>query len=65
MVYKCFDKKSSGGTIENGIISKKESAEELQKPITRKFRKRRVHSPFMDNIYQADLADLPLISKFN
>ena len=39
--------------------------EELQKPIIRKFKKRRVHSTFKDNIWGADLADMQLISKFN
>ena len=40
-------------------------AEELRKPIIRKFNKRKVHSPFRDNIWGADLADMQLISKFN
>ena len=37
MVYKFFDKKTSGGTIKNEIISNKELAEELQKQNIRKF----------------------------
>ena len=37
MVYKFFDKKSSGSGTKNEIISNKELAEELHKPITRKF----------------------------
>ena len=45
MIYKVFDKKSSatrankfaGGAIKNWIMSNKELAEELHKPITRKF----------------------------
>ena len=37
MVYKCFDKKTSGSDIKNKNISNKELAEELQKPIIRKF----------------------------
>ena len=40
-------------------------AEELHKPIIRKFEKRKVHSPFKYNIWGADLADMHLISKFN
>ena len=40
-------------------------AEELRKPITRKSNKRKAHSPFTDNIWGADLADMQLISKFN
>ena len=40
-------------------------AEELHKPIIRKFKKRTVYSGFKDNIWGADLADMQLISKFN
>ena len=40
-------------------------AEELHKPIVRKFRKRTVYSTFKDNIWDTDLADMQLISKFN
>ena len=39
LVYKRFHKKTSGGAIKNEIISNKELAEELHKPITRKFEK--------------------------
>ena len=46
-------------------MSNKESAEELHKPIIRKFQKRKVHSFFIDNIWGADLADMQLISKFD
>ena len=55
MVYKFFDKKTSGGTVKNENISNKELAEELHKPIIRKFNKRKVQSPFIDNIWGADL----------
>ena len=65
MVYKFFDKKTSGGTVKNENISNKELAAELHKLIVRKFEKRKVHSPFIDNIQGADLADMQLISKFN
>ena len=51
LVYKFFDKKIPGSEIKIENISNKESAEELQKPIIRKFNKRKVHSPFMDNIW--------------
>ena len=43
----------------------KQLTEELHKPVIRKFNKRKVHSPFIDNICGADLADIQLISKFN
>ena len=49
MIYKLFD--MSSGKL----------AEELHKPIIRKFEKRKVHSPFI----VFDLVDMQLISKFN
>ena len=42
-----------------------ELAEELHKPIIRKFKKRKVYSTFKNNIWGADLADMQLINKFN
>ena len=54
MVYKFFDKKASGSGIKNENISNKQLAEELYKPIIRKFNKRKVHAPFIDNIWGAD-----------
>ena len=65
MVYKCFDKKTSRGAIKIESMSNKELAEELYKPITRKFKKTKVHSSFIDNSCGAELADTQLISKFN
>ena len=64
MVYKFVDKKSEG----SGIVNNKENiqlADELHKPIIRKFEKRKVYSSFRDNIWGADLADMQLLSKFN
>ena len=40
-------------------------ADELHKPIIRKFKKRKVYSSWRDNIWGADLADMQLLSKFN
>ena len=65
MVYKCFDKNTSGGTVKNEIISNKELAEELHKPIIIKFNKRKVNSPFIDSIWGGDLAEMELINRFN
>ena len=65
MVYKFFDKKSSGGTIEDEYLSNEELAEELHKKIIGNFKKWKVYSSFIDNILCADLADLQLISKFD
>ena len=47
------------------MVNNKELAEELHKPIIRKFEERKVHSPFIDSIWDEDLADMQLISKFN
>ena len=65
MVYTSFDKKIYCGGIKNENISNKELAEELHKLIIRKFNKRKVQPPFIENIWGADLADMQLISKFN
>ena len=65
MVYRFFDKKTSGSSIKNGYISNKELAEELHKQIIRKFQKRKVHSSFIENIWGIDLVDMQLIRKFN
>ena len=59
------DKKTCGSGIKNENIPNKELAKELHKPIIRKSNKRKVHSPFIDNIRGADLVDMQLISKFN
>ena len=50
MVYKYFDKKTTGETIKNEAISNIELAVELHRPILKRFKKRKVHSPFRDNI---------------
>ena len=67
MVYKYFDKKSTGSGVnmhENNECSL-DLAEGLHKPIIIKFKKRTVCSRFKDNICGADLADMQLISKFD
>ena len=40
-------------------------AEELHKPILKKFEKRKVHAAFKDNIWGVDLADMQLLSRCN
>ena len=40
-------------------------ADELHKPIIKKFKKRKVYSAFKDNIWAVDLADMQLMNKFN
>ena len=63
MVYKLFDKKSKGSGIINE--SNYQLANELHKPIIRKFKKRKVYSSFRDNIWGVDLADMQSLSKYN
>ena len=66
VVYKCFDKRSTGSGVGNNEIKQTlQLAEELHKPIIRKFKKRKVCSGFKDNILGADLADMQLISKLD
>ena len=77
VVYNVFDKKStwladkstkgSGvTTLTNKFLSQNQQlAEELHKPIIIKFKKRKVHSTFKDNIWGADLADMQSISRYN
>ena len=65
MVYKFFDKKSRGKGVNNEIKQNNQLAEELDKPIIKKLKKRKVYSSFKGNIWGADLADMQLISKFN
>ena len=65
MVYKFFDKKSKGAGIKNEIKGNQQLANELQKPIIRKFKKRKNYFSYKNNIWCADLADRQLISKYN
>ena len=69
MVYKFFDKKSKGSGAKHVNIKltpqNQQLAEELHKPIIRKFEKRKIHAAFKDDIWVADLADMQLLSKYN
>ena len=60
MVFKFFYKKSKGSGLENQQL-----ANELHKPIIKRFKKRKVYSSFKDNIWGVDLADIQLISNYN
>ena len=67
MVYKFFDKKSAGSgakQVNTKLAHQNQQlAEELHKPIIRKFEKRKVHAAFNDNIWGADLAYMQLLNK--
>ena len=65
MAYEFCDKKTSGSGIKNENMSDQQLAKILHKPIIRKFRKRKVHRPFTENIWSADLVKMQLISKFS
>ena len=72
MVYKLFDKKSTGSgiardTTKSSSLERSPSilADELHKPIINKFDKRKVYSQFKDNIWGVDLADMQSLSRKN
>ena len=69
MVYKFFDKKSMGSGFKNLKNTTKSNssilADELHKPIIKKFDKRKVYSQFKDNIWGVDLADMQSLSRKN
>ena len=56
-------KKNKGSGVV--MLQNEQLAEVLHKQIIRKFKKRTVYSSFKDNIWDVDLADMQLISKFN
>ena len=61
MVYKFFDEKSIGSGINSSLIL----ANELHKPVIKKFNKRKVYSQFKDNIWGVDLEDMQSLSRKN
>ena len=65
MVYKFFDKKSMGSGINTTKPSSSILADELHKPVIKKFEKRKVYSQFKDNIWGVDLADMQSLSRKN
>ena len=69
MVYKFFDKKFAllNKSCGSGIANEPnyQLANELHKPINRKFKKTTVYSSFKDNILGVDSADMQSLSKYN
>ena len=63
MVYKFFHKKCSGRSIING--SNYQLANQLHKPIIKKFKKRKLYPSFRDNIWGVYLAAMQSLSKYN
>ena len=64
MVYNFLIKKLLAA-YKNENMSHQQLAEELHKPIIKKFKKKKIQSPFIDNIQVADLVDMQLIIKFH
>ena len=72
MMYKFFDKKSMGSGIARSTrksssleCSSSILADELHKPVIKKFNKIKVYSQFKDNIWGVDLADMQSLSRKN
>ena len=60
MVYEFFDKKTG-----SRISVNEQLAEELHKPVKKKFKRRKVYARFKDNIWAADLAEMASLSSKN
>ena len=71
MVYKFFDKKSSGSGVDTSLANKSvtepnyQLANELHKQIIRNLKRRKVYSSFRDNIWSVYLADMQSLNKYN
>ena len=68
MVYKFFDKKTRSGVIATskvGVSVNEQIAEELHKPVIKKFKRRKVYARFKDNIWAVDLAEMESLSSKN
>ena len=60
MVSKLLNKKAGSGVSVNEQL-----AEELHKPVMKKFKRRKVYARFKDNIWAADLAEMGSLSSKN
>ena len=57
MAFKCFNKKTGSGVSVNEQL-----AEELHKPILKKFKRRKVYARLKDNIWAGDIAEMGSLS---
>ena len=66
MVYNYFDKKAGDTSTHAGteISENQQLANELRRPITRKFKDYKIYSSFTYNIWGTDLADMRLTHSF-
>ena len=65
MVYRFFGKKTGSGVIvtnKAGASVNEKLAEELHKPVIKKFKRRKVHAISKDNIWTIDLAEMGSLS---
>ena len=60
IICKVFDKKRG-----SGISVSEQLAEELLKPVIKKFQRRKVYARFKDNVWAADLAEMGSLSSKN
>ena len=60
MVYKFVDKKTGSRAHVNEVL-----AQELHKPVIKKFKRRKVYAKFKGKIWAADLAEIGLLSSKN
>ena len=65
MVYKFFDKNSMGSGFKKLKNSSSILADELHKPVIKKFEKTKVYWQFKDNIWGVDLGDMQSLSRKN
>ena len=71
MIYKFFDKKSSGSDVVASLANKSATepiyqlTNELHKQIIKKIRRQKVYSSLRDNTWAVDLADIQSLSKYN
>ena len=60
------DKSTKGSGVNIKLTPQnQELAEEIHKPIIKKLKKRKIHAAFKENIWGTDLADIPLIRRYN
>ena len=65
VIYKFYDNKPGSGAIATskpGIGVNEQLAEELHKPVTKKFKRRKVYARSKDNIWAEDLAEMESLS---
>ena len=53
IVYKCFDKKTA-----SGVTVSEKVADELHKPVIKKFKRRKNYARLKDNIWTLNLAEM-------